>query len=143
MNFRDQYNEILMREYCTQFENALNADNYTPISVSTETEYKTVIEEFPVFKRNIDRVNKYFVILIYFCNIKDYNYKFPFSQFVPTVFTQAKNYLMGCLRFMENLQLSHSEINDTVRRYANVLLARWSGSLKIFVSSKKPSLTQV
>lgn len=59
-NSRDQYNEILMREYCLQFENALNADNYTPISVTNEAEYKAVIEEFPVFKRNLDRVGLFY-----------------------------------------------------------------------------------
>ncbi|KAI1724168.1 exocyst complex subunit sec15-like domain-containing protein [Ditylenchus destructor] len=127
-NFRDQYNEILMTEYCAQFEAALQADNYTPIVANNEEEFKAVVDEFP-YKRALDQ--------------EDYPRKFPFSQFVPKVFTQAKGYLLSCLRFMENLQLSQSEINDTVRRYANVLLARWSGSLKIFVTSKQRSLIQL
>uniref|UniRef100_A0A915DVH9 Exocyst complex subunit Sec15 C-terminal domain-containing protein n=1 Tax=Ditylenchus dipsaci TaxID=166011 RepID=A0A915DVH9_9BILA len=100
-NFRDQYNEILMREYCAQFETALQSDNYTPITVYNDKEYRAVIEEFP-YKRPLDK--------------EEYPRKFPFSQFVPTVFTQAKGYLLGCLRFMENLELSQSEVNDTVRR---------------------------
>jgi hypothetical protein len=62
---------------------------------------------------------------------------------VPKVFQQAKEYLKGCLKFMENLQMPQSEVEDTVRKYANVLLARWSGSLKDFVSSKNRSLVQV
>jgi len=128
-NFRDQYNEILMSEYCAQFEKALKEDNYTQITVKNEDEYKSVLAEYPHYKRFLDK--------------EEYPRKFPFSRFVPTVFNQAKSYLRGCLRFMENLQLSPSEVDDTVRRYANVLLARWSGSLKLFVSDKSRSLIQL
>lgn len=44
---------------------------------------------------------------------------------------------------MADLQLPQPEINDTVRRYANILLARWSGSLRRFVASKNRSLIQL
>lgn len=75
-NFRDQYNEILMKEYCVQFETALEEDNYTPIVVRDEKEYKVIIAEFPVYRRGMEG--------------EEYPRKFPFSQFVPTVFKQAK-----------------------------------------------------
>uniref|UniRef100_A0A7E4VMA7 Exocyst complex component n=1 Tax=Panagrellus redivivus TaxID=6233 RepID=A0A7E4VMA7_PANRE len=128
-NFRDQYNEILMSEYCAQFEKALYDDNYTPITVRNEEEFKSILVEFPHYKRLLDK--------------EEYPKKFPFSRFVPKVFNQAKSYLRGCLRFMENLQLSQSDMDDTVRRYANVLLARWSGSLKAFVADRNRSLIQL
>jgi hypothetical protein len=44
---------------------------------------------------------------------------------------------------MENLQMTNSDVEDTLRRYANILLARWSGALKDFVTSKNRSLIQV
>jgi hypothetical protein len=44
---------------------------------------------------------------------------------------------------MGDLQLPQSEVNDTVRRYANVLLSRWSGSLRSFVAGKGRSLVQL
>ncbi|KAH7732234.1 CRE-SEC-15 protein [Aphelenchoides avenae] len=128
-NFRDQYNEILMSEYCAQFESALQNDNYTSITVYNEAEFKRVVEQFPWNKRGQEQ--------------EPFPRKFPFSQFVPTVFVQAKGYLVGCLQFMENLQLPQSEVEDTVRRYANVLLARWSGSLKGFVTNRNRSLIQL
>ncbi|VDD94048.1 unnamed protein product [Enterobius vermicularis] len=128
-NFRDQYNEILMREYCAQFERELENDNYTPITVENEQEFKAVIKQFPFYKRGLDQ--------------EPFPRVFPFSRFVSKIHGLAKNYLVGCLKFMENLQLSHSEIGDTVRRYANVLLARWSGSLKRFVASKNRTLIQL
>ncbi|KAI6173520.1 SEC-15 protein [Aphelenchoides besseyi] len=128
-NFRDQYNEILMREYCAQFDVALQNDNYTPLVVNNEEEYRAVLQDFPHYKRKQETEN--------------FPRSFPFSNFVPKVFRQAKQYLKGCLGFMENLQLSQSEIEDTVRRYANVLLARWSGSLKSFVMDNSRSLIQL
>jgi len=44
---------------------------------------------------------------------------------------------------MEDLQLSQSEVGDTVRRYCNVLFARWSDELKMFIGCQKRSLVQV
>lgn len=68
--------------------------------------------------------------------------RFPFSPFVTDAYTQAKNYLIGCLKFMDNLQLNTSAVDDTVRRCANVLLGRWAGVLKSFVH-KRLSMIQL
>lgn len=126
--FRDQYNEILMTEYCAQFERDLQNDNYTPITVNTQEEFMSVVKQFNFYKKSMEQ--------------QPFPRRFPFSRFVISVFTQAKNYLVGCKKFMEDLQLTQSEVDDTVRRYANVLLSRWSGSLRAFVS-KRLSLVQV
>lgn len=134
-----------MREYCAQFENALKIDNYTPITVRNEAEYKAIIEEFPFFKRSLERVYFFLQMSISLTTFfqEGYPRKFPFSQFVPTVYTQAKGYLLSCLRFMENLQLSQSDVHETVGENANMLLTHWTGSLRAFLSSKKRSLVQV
>ncbi|PAV62595.1 hypothetical protein WR25_26425 isoform B [Diploscapter pachys] len=126
--FRDGYNEILMSEYCAQFEDDLAKDNYTPITVENEEQFRAVLKQFPFYSRSMET--------------KPYPRTFPFSRFVISVYQQSKNYLSGCLKFMEHLQLTHSEIDDTVRKYANVLLERWSGSLKEFVKRKR-SLVQL
>ncbi|KJH51420.1 hypothetical protein DICVIV_02434 [Dictyocaulus viviparus] len=55
-NFRDQYNEILMSEYCAQFERDLEKDNYTPIIVENEEQFRSVIKEFPFYKRSIEQL---------------------------------------------------------------------------------------
>ncbi|KAK6018136.1 putative exocyst complex subunit Sec15 [Ostertagia ostertagi] len=127
-NFRDQYNEILMSEYCAQFERDLEKDNYAPINVENEEQFRAIIKEFPFYKRSMEQ--------------EPFPRKFPYSRFVVSAYSKAKLYLQGCLKFMEHLQLTHSEMDDTVRRYANVLLSRWSGSLKSFVE-RKLSLVQL
>ncbi|CAL2051197.1 unnamed protein product [Caenorhabditis brenneri] len=127
-NFRDQYNEILVKEYCAQFERDLDKDNYTPITVNSEEEFRAVIRQFPFYKRSMEQ--------------EQFPRKFPFSRFVISAYTQAKQYLVGCLKFMDNLQLNTSAVDDTVRRCANVLLGRWAGILKTFVH-KRLSMIQL
>lgn len=68
--FRDQYNEILMREYCAQFERDLENDNYTPITVGNDEEFKSIIKQFPFYKRGLDQVKNLIVKEIIF----DINY---------------------------------------------------------------------
>uniref|UniRef100_A0A1I7TR37 Exocyst complex component n=1 Tax=Caenorhabditis tropicalis TaxID=1561998 RepID=A0A1I7TR37_9PELO len=127
-NFRDQYNEILVKEYCAQFERDLDKDNYTPITVHSEEEFRAVMKQFPFYKRSMEQ--------------EPFPRKFPFSQFVISAYTQAKQYLVRCLKFMDNLQLNTSAVDDTVRRCANVLLGRWAGILKTFVH-KRLSMIQL
>lgn len=128
-NFRDRYNEILIEEYCLKFKETLEKDEYTPISVKDIDEYQDVINRFPVYKRGMDH--------------EPFPRKFAFSRFVPNVYDQAKNFIKSCINFMEELQLSQSEVSDTCRRYANILMTRWSEELKQFVSGRKLTLVQL
>ncbi|KAF8363690.1 sec-15, partial [Pristionchus pacificus] len=122
-HFTDQYTELLMREYEAQFVRDLESDNYTPISVDDEEEFRTIVRQFPFYKRSIEK--------------EDYPRKFPFSRFVIGVYVQVKNYLVNCLKFMENLQMSHSDIEDSMRKFANVLLVRWSEHLKQYIHENR------
>ena len=127
--FRDHYNEILMTEYCAFFRTAIEEDNYTPITVNNEQEFAEIVRDFPlVNRRGADPEQQ-----------ATFPRRLPFSKFVPNSYRQAKSYLLSCLRFMDNLQLSRSDMNDTVRRYANVLLERWSATLREFFDPKMQS----
>jgi hypothetical protein len=44
---------------------------------------------------------------------------------------------------MDHLGLSQTEVDDTVRRYANLLLERWSGSLRAYITRKQLTLVQL
>ncbi|CAK5127180.1 unnamed protein product [Meloidogyne enterolobii] len=129
-NFRDKYSEILIEKYASKFKETLESDDCTPIETKNEEEYRQVISEFPIYRRGIDH--------------EAFPRKFPFSRFVPQVYSlQAKAFITDCVRFMEDLQLSQSEVGDTVRRYCNVLFARWSDELKMFIGCQKRSLVQL
>ena len=59
---------------------------------------------------------------------------------VPRVYRQVRNYVQACLQFSQDLNLADQEIDDTLRRYTNLLLTRTlNGSLSTLI--RKPSLS--
>jgi len=65
--------------------------------------------------------------------------KFPFSMFVPHVYTQVKEYIHACLKFSEGLNLSQVEADDMIRKSTNLLLTRTLGGC-LSTLIKKPNL---
>ncbi|KAL7074692.1 hypothetical protein ACQ4LE_005557 [Meloidogyne hapla] len=129
-NFRDKYSEILIEKFAIKFKETLERDECMPIEAKNEEEYRQVVSEFPIYRRGLEQ--------------EDFPRKFPFSRFVPQVYSlQAKAFIADCIRFMEDLLLSQSEVSDTVRRYCNALFARWSDELKLFIGCQKRSLVQL
>ena len=49
---------------------------------------------------------------------------FPFSAMVPKVYTEVKDFILCCVKFSEDLNLSPTEIDETVRKSTNILLTR-------------------
>ena len=59
---------------------------------------------------------------------------------VPRVYQEVQNYIQACLQFSQDLNLGAQEIDDTLRRYTNLLLTRTlSGCLSTLI--RKPSLS--
>ncbi|XP_015795974.1 exocyst complex component 6B isoform X2 [Tetranychus urticae] len=128
IEIRDQYNEILMKQWCALFRSIFDADNYHPIEVESQAEYDEIINEFPYYEAEVVSTGD-----------SDYPKKFPFSSFVPKVFTQVKRFINACREFSQDLNISQTEIEDMVRKSTNLLLTRTlSGCLSVLI--KKPSL---
>ena len=53
----DQYNEILMRVYCSKFESEIDNDNYAPLIVENEAQRQATLGDFPHYKRGGDNVS--------------------------------------------------------------------------------------
>lgn len=49
---------------------------------------------------------------------------FPFSAMVPKVYKEVKDFILCCVKFSEDLNLSPTEIDETVRKSTNILLTR-------------------
>jgi len=59
---------------------------------------------------------------------------------VPRVYTEVQEFILSCLQFSEDLQLTQNELDETVRRSANLLLTRTlSGCLSSLI--RRPSLS--
>nr|SVE85342.1 EOG090X01NK [Daphnia pulicaria] len=123
---RDHYNEVLMQRWVHVFRDIFDEDNYHPIQVTTAAEYQRVIESFPYRDGHLEAA--------------PFPKRFPFSSLVPKVYRQIRNYIQACLQFSQDLNLADQEIDDTLRRYTNLLLTRTlSGCLSTLI--RKPSLS--
>ena len=54
---RDQYNDVLTRQWVDIFNEIFSEDNYTPIYVENETEYTEIVTQFPIKDETLERVS--------------------------------------------------------------------------------------
>ena len=130
LEIRDQYSEILMRNWIEIFNDIFEQDNYTPITVTEQEGYESITKKYPFRDEKLEE--------------ESFPKSFPFSQFVPSVYCQVKEYIYACLKFSEDLHLSHTEVDDMIRKLANVLLTRTlSGCLTTLIRQPSLSLIQL
>ncbi|KAM7072948.1 exocyst complex component 6 isoform 6-T8 [Molossus nigricans] len=107
---RDQYNETLLKKWAAVFRDIFEEDNYSPIPVVNEEEYKIVISKFPFQDPDLEK--------------QSFPKKFPMSQSVPRIYIQVKEFIYASLQFSESLHRSSTEIDDMLRKSTNLLLTR-------------------
>ncbi|XP_077815367.1 exocyst complex component 6B isoform X7 [Macaca mulatta] len=130
LEIRDQYSETLLKKWAGIFRNILDSDNYSPIPVTSEEMYKKVVGQFPFQDIELEK--------------QPFPKKFPFSEFVPKVYNQIKEFIYACLKFSEDLHLSSTEIDDMIRKSTNLLLTRTlSNSLQNVIKRKNIGLTEL
>eukprot|EP00092_Neocalanus_flemingeri_P025084 GFUD01027200.1.p1 GENE.GFUD01027200.1~~GFUD01027200.1.p1 ORF type:complete len:858 (+),score=246.74 GFUD01027200.1:120-2693(+) len=127
---RDHYNEVLMQRWVGQFRDIFEADNYHPIQVTSINEYKDITNSFPYDNSALEG--------------SSFPKQFPFSAMVPRVYTEVQEFIISCLQFSEDLQLTQNELDETVRRSTNLLLTRTlSGCLSSLIRRPALSLLQL
>ncbi|XP_017287349.1 exocyst complex component 6 isoform X10 [Kryptolebias marmoratus] len=127
---RDQYNETLLKKWAVVFREIFESDNYSPIPVETEEEYKLVVSRFPFHDAEIEK--------------QDFPKKLPMSQSVPQIYTQVKEFIYASLKFSESLHRSSTEIDDMLRKSTNLLLTRTlSSCLQNLIKKPHIGLTEL
>ncbi|KAJ3608296.1 hypothetical protein NHX12_025345 [Muraenolepis orangiensis] len=127
---RDQYNETLLKKWALVLREIFELDNYSPIPVETEEEYKLVVSRFPFHDAEIEK--------------QDFPKKLPMSQSVPQIYTQVKEFIYASLKFSESLHRSSTEIDDMLRKSTNLLLTRTlSGCLQNLIKKPHIGLTEL
>ncbi|XP_040191482.1 exocyst complex component 6B isoform X1 [Rana temporaria] len=130
LEVRDQYSETLLKKWALVFRNILDADNYSPIPVSDETVYRKILGQFPFQDPELEK--------------QPFPRKFPFSEFVPKIYSQIKEFIYACLKFSEDLHLSSTEVDDMIRKSTNLLLTRTlSNCLQNVIKRKNVGLTEL
>ncbi|XP_043919906.1 exocyst complex component 6B isoform X2 [Protopterus annectens] len=129
LEIRDQYSEILLKKWSGTFRQILESDNYSPMSVFDEETYRYITGQFPFLEAELE---------------KTFPRKFPFSEFVPKVYSQIKEFIYASLKFSEDLHLSSTEVDDMVRKSTNLLLTRTlSNCLQNVIKKKNVGLTKL
>ncbi|XP_062858749.1 exocyst complex component 6 isoform X2 [Trichomycterus rosablanca] len=127
---KDQYNETLLRKWALVFREIFEQDNYSPIPVETEAEYKSVVGRFPFHDAEIEK--------------QPFPKKLPMSQSVPQIYIQVKEFIYASLKFSESLHRSSTEIDDMLRKSTNLLLTRTlSGCLQNLIRKPHIGLTEL
>ncbi|KAM6313352.1 exocyst complex component 6B isoform 2-T2 [Aegotheles albertisi] len=129
LEIQDQYSETLLKKWSGVFRNILDSDNYSPIPVTNEDVYKKIVGQFPFQDAELEK--------------QPFPKKFPFSEFVPKVYNQIKEFIYACLKFSEDLHLSSTEVDDMIRKSTNLLLTRTlSNCLQNVIKRKNVGLTE-
>ncbi|CAG5912140.1 unnamed protein product [Menidia menidia] len=127
---RDQYNETLLKKWALVFREIFELDNYSPIPVETEEEYKLVVSRFPFHDAEVEK--------------QDFPKKLPMSQSVPQIYSQVKEFIYASLKFSESLHRSSTEIDDMLRKSTNLLLTRTlSSCLQNLIKKPHIGLTEL
>uniref|UniRef100_A0A8B9QXL0 Exocyst complex component 6B n=1 Tax=Anas platyrhynchos TaxID=8839 RepID=A0A8B9QXL0_ANAPL len=130
LEIQDQYSETLLKKWTGVFRNILDSDNYSPIPVTNEEMYKKIVGQFPFQDAELEK--------------QPFPKKFPFSEFVPKVYNQIKEFIYACLKFSEDLHLSSTEVDDMIRKSTNLLLTRTlSNCLQNVIKRKNVGLTEL
>ncbi|XP_036967664.1 exocyst complex component 6B isoform X3 [Acanthopagrus latus] len=130
LEMREQYGEILLKRWNITFRQVLDQDNYSPIPVSTEQEFKHYTSQFPLQDPELEKL--------------PFPKKLPFSEFVPKVYCQLKEFIYACLKYSEDLHLSSTEVDDMIRKSTNLLLTRTlSHCLQYAIKKKNVGLAEL
>ncbi|NXU73346.1 EXOC6 protein, partial [Oreotrochilus melanogaster] len=105
---RDQYNETLLKKWSGLFRDIFEADNYSPIPVANEEEYKIVISKFPFQDPEFDK--------------QSFPKKLPMSQSVPQIYIQVKEFIYASLKFSESLHRRKHHSADNFVGFLNYFL---------------------
>uniref|UniRef100_A0AAX7SGJ3 Exocyst complex component n=1 Tax=Astatotilapia calliptera TaxID=8154 RepID=A0AAX7SGJ3_ASTCA len=130
LEMREQYGEILLKRWNVTFRQVIDQDNYSPIPVSTEEEYRQYTSQCPFQDPELEKL--------------PFPKKLPFSEFVPKVYCQLKEFIYACLKYSEDLHLSSTEVDDMIRKSTNLLLTRTlSHCLQYAIKKKNVGLAEL
>lgn len=129
---RDHYTEVLMQRWVTRFRDVFDVDNYHPMQVDTLAEYEDVVASFPA------------AAALPGMDSAPFPRQLPFSPMVPRVYGEVREFVVACVRFSEDLNLSPEEVDETARKATNALLTRTlSGCLSGLIRRANLTLLQL
>ena len=106
--------DLLTRVICVhfrwvkQFLEIFEADNYHPIQISGLVQYQDITSSFPYQNPSLESA--------------PFPKQFPFSAMVPRVYTAVQEFILSCLQFSEDLQLTQAELGiECLNEYSSLI----------------------
>ncbi|CAF4252675.1 unnamed protein product, partial [Adineta steineri] len=110
MELRESYQTLLLTQWNQKFSEILTKDNYTPMIIEDETKYQLLLRQFPL---RIEATEKL-----------PFPRSLPYSESVPKIFLEIKDFASICAKFAKGLNVSKTEIDDMIRKPTNLLLTK-------------------
>ncbi|CAF1430077.1 unnamed protein product, partial [Rotaria sordida] len=110
MELRESYQQLLLTQWGQKFKEILRKDNYTQMVIEDETQYQLLLRQFPL---RIEATEKL-----------PFPRSLPYSESVPKIFLEIKDFAAVCAKFAKGLNVSKTEIDDMIRKPSNLLLTK-------------------
>ncbi|CAF1230429.1 unnamed protein product [Didymodactylos carnosus] len=110
MELRDSYHQLLLTQWGQRCRDTLTKDNYTPLLIEDEEKYQRLLRQFPM---RIEATEK-----------MPFPRSLPYSESVPNLFSEIKEFAFVCSKFAEGLNISKTEVDDMIRKPTNLLLTK-------------------
>ncbi|CAF2435145.1 unnamed protein product [Rotaria sp. Silwood2] len=110
MELRESYQQLLLAQWGQKFKEILRKDNYIQMVIEDETQYQLLLRQFPLRIEAAERL--------------PYPRSLPYSESVPKVFLEIKDFAAVCAKFAKGLNVSKTEIDDMIRKPSNLLLTK-------------------
>eukprot|EP01135_Chromosphaera_perkinsii_P000670 Nk52_evm37s147 gene=Nk52_evmTU37s147 len=167
IDLRERYTTVLMNEWARYFTNHFNQDNYQPLVVNNMEEYLAIQAMYPFKEDEEEQEDDGDENANRDANemgqggqgsgadakggVKDNagsTMQFPkqlkFSISVPYVFKDIKEFIAACKVYAENINMSHTEVDDVVRKSANTLMTKTLNEvMNKVIMSKNLTLSQL
>ncbi|CAF2010976.1 unnamed protein product [Rotaria magnacalcarata] len=110
MELRESYQQLLLNQWSIKFKEILRKDNYIQMVIEDETQYQLLLRQFPLRIEATERL--------------PFPRSLPYSESVPKIFLEIKEFAAVCAKFAKGLNVSKTEIDDMIRKPSNLLLTK-------------------
>uniref|UniRef100_A0A4W4HDY2 Exocyst complex component n=1 Tax=Electrophorus electricus TaxID=8005 RepID=A0A4W4HDY2_ELEEL len=132
LELRDQYGEVLLKKWNRFFRQILDQDNYSPIPVATQEEYRRIAGQFPFQDPELEKV----------CSREPLQH--ASQSFLKVFVVQVHHIGSASLQCFLGCVHSSTEIDDMIRKSTNLLLTRTlSNCLQYAIKKKNVGLAEL
>ncbi|CAF0791891.1 unnamed protein product [Didymodactylos carnosus] len=110
MELRDNYHQLLLSQWGQRCRDTLTKDTYTPLIIEDEEQYQRLLRQFPMRIEATEKI--------------PFPRTLPYSESVPNLYSEIKEFILVCSKFAEGLNISKTDVDDMIRKPTNILLTK-------------------